>query len=201
MGEIVCFWIEPTDRVRLWLRRYTHTNNQPGCCPLINGNYSYHTHMAPFGEFPARFRNAENKWERYLESYEDVGPPHDDLRWPTQCPCGHTFTEENAWQVFQQLIYRRPDTGQEMLTEEAPPGAMWDAWWMGKGRYPDGIQLMVMLPGKSEWWVDGPAKGGGLWTRTGTVPNISATPSIWSNQGAGPPSEYHGFLTGGKLLG
>jgi hypothetical protein len=49
-----------------------------------------------------------------------------------------------------------------------------------------------MTPG-GEWAIDMPSIDGGKWSRTGTVPKISVTPSILI------PDKYHGFLTDGTL--
>ena len=42
------------------------------------------------------------------------------------------FAPEDERQVFERSVHRRADTGAEMTIEEAPPGAMWDAWWYGE---------------------------------------------------------------------
>lgn len=85
--------------------------------------------------------------------------------------------------------------------EPAPIGAMWDADWFAGlkhdsglrfDRNPDGIVLCVRAPG-GDWLVDGPSSGGGSWSRTGTIPNVTATPSILQ------PS-YHGWLREGCLV-
>jgi hypothetical protein len=72
---------------------------------------------------------------------------------------------------------------------------MYDAhWWPVKG--PDGIALAVILPpgGHTETWhPDTGAKDGPPWTRTGTIPRVTCTPSILTNK-------YHGFLTDGFLV-
>jgi hypothetical protein len=193
MGDVVCFWLEPTDRVRLWLRRFVYSDAMK--CPLPDG---YHNAMAPFGEQPARYSTEGIGGRRYYASFDALGPARGDPQWPTRCACGYAFRDEDTWQVFQQGIYRRVNTGAEMTIEDAPAGAMWDAWWYGEPRYPDGIQLMVKLPNGSDWWVDGPfAGGGGSWTRTGTPPVVTASPSIWSRRDL--PNSYHGWLRDGVL--
>lgn len=154
--------------------------------------------MTPFGEQPARFSTESLNGHRFLAGFDDLAPPHDDPRWPTRCACGYVFSADDPWQVFQHQIYRRSDTGEEMTVEEAPPGAMWDAWWYeGFGKTPDGKHLCVKLPNGSSWYIDGPATGGGSWTRSGTPPIVTAKPSIFANQGK--PNEWHGWLTDGVL--
>src|SRR6185369_14924586 len=71
-----CYWLEPTDRVRIGLRRYRSGTDH---CP---GRLSYHNALVPVGEAPAR-----------VSEYETVlAPPLDlyagDPRWPTHCACG-----------------------------------------------------------------------------------------------------------------
>ena len=80
------------------------------------------------------------------------------------------------------------------ILKQAPVGSMWSADWYD-GFYkpgPDGIWLIVKTPG-GNWFVDGPSSNGSGWTREGTAPNVTVTPSILQ-------SSYHGFLTGGKLI-
>jgi hypothetical protein len=96
-------------------------------------------------------------------------------------PLGH-------WQVFQDQIYRRADTGEEYTLRDAPPGAMYIATWHDN-------HLRVCLPpngGHDYWDVDGPSKNGNGWTRSGDLPNVTANPSILTPR-------YHGFLRGGWL--
>lgn len=112
------------------------------------------------------------------------------------------------WQHFGQEIYRRADTGEETTLLEASPGAMYYADWMlYKGSEkpgdlfcgPDGHCLVLLVPG-GQWMVDGPAsngpKGKPGWTRSGTPPDVTASPSI----GIGERCEiYHGWLRNGIL--
>ncbi len=191
-----CYWLEPTDRVRLWLRRYVSSTKATG-----TGSRGYHNAMAAFGEHPVRYGEEGPNGHKYLGSFEDMGPPPDDPRWPVSCECGYVFAPEDERQVFNRSVHRRADTGAEMTIEEAPPGAMWDAWWSGEVKSADGVQLMVKLPNGSEWWVDGPSHNDGVdgpgWTRTGTIPLVTARPSIWA--GKGRPGDWHGYLTDGVL--
>ncbi len=179
-SRIECFWIEPSGRTRLFLRRYA--GDEP--CP---GGYSYHNAMADFGEHPTR-----KTPDGYLDSYADLAPPADDPRWPVKCgECGYQFKESDNRQVFQDEVFKRSDGGPDTTLRKAPAGAMWDGWWHPE-KGPDGIALFVMTPG-GEWFVDGPATNGGGWTRQGTVPKVTARPSILIKSG------YHGFLTDGFL--
>jgi hypothetical protein len=184
MSEIICFWSEPTDNVRLWLRRYSGSADH-NCA--TTGYYC--NGQTPFGDHPAK-----KSPEGYLEDRGANGPPRDDARWPTRCDaCGRPFEASDEWQVHQDQIYRRVDTGAEFELRKAAPGAMWDAWWYPpKG--PDGKSLAVALPpggGDDVWMVDAPSKGGSGWTRSGVVPNVTANPSILTPR-------YHGYLRSGK---
>ena len=81
---------------------------------------------------------------------------------------------------------------------------MWYADWMGQNYIgPDGHALVVRTP-SGDWAVDGPSSGGGKWTRTGTVPNITVTPSIVMGphkdaEGKILKPGYHGWLRDGAL--
>lgn len=179
-----CFMIEPTDRCRRWLRRYVHTGEGRDCAG------GYHQAMTAIDDGPEL---------RAAEGYRRTEPsewPRDDPRWPVQCACGYRFTAVDAWQLFCRSIYRRADTDEEMTIEDAPAGAMWDAFWMGEPwRGQDGRSLCVKLPpgGQADYWhIDGPSRDGGHWTRTGTPPLITARPSILT-------PKYHGWLTDGVL--
>lgn len=183
-AETQCFWCEPTGMVSLSLRRYRSGDK-------CSGPFGYHVALTPIGEAPVIM---SEQHKGCIESRPEVFA-HDDTRWPTHCTaCGEAFRADDAWQVFQDQVYRRTDTGATFTLRDAPPGAMWDAtWWPDPG--PDGIQLMVRLPDGHDWFVDGPANNNPAprgWTRSGSVPRITATPSILTKQ-------WHGFLTDGVL--
>jgi hypothetical protein len=191
VSRIQCFLLEKTDRVRLRLRRFTYGL---GCgerasdpCPA--GPMGGHDATVPFRSvsgddlWPAITRGA------YLGSYEHVAPAHDDPRWPALCQqCSAPMPACTEWQVFQERIWRRTDTGSLLSLREAPPGAMWIADWLDN-------HLQVALPpggGMDYWDVDGSASNGPGWTRTGEPPNVTAAPSILTPR-------YHGYLRGGFL--
>ncbi|HXF71498.1 MAG TPA: hypothetical protein VNO79_02680 [Actinomycetota bacterium] len=183
MGDrIRCFMLEPTGRERLSLRRYS-ARSKGGPCP---GEMGYHDARAVIGE-------ARDEGEPIGDTH-----PHDDPRWPSACACGYVFAPDDHWQLFREDIYRRADTGEEVTLGEAPPGAMWYADWMGR-RGPDGHCLAVKLPGGFDWLVDYPAMGTDQpWQRTGTPPDVTASPSIGVPDGHGG-YRYHGFLRAGWL--
>ncbi len=185
MSTIKCFMIEPTERVRRWLRRYVS-----GSECLAGG---IHQAMVAIEEGKAVGA------PRGFYTTEPSDWPHDDPRWPKACQCGYVFREEDTWQLFYYRIYVRQETGEECTLHDPPVGAMWYADWMlpdWKG--PDGRCLMVRTPG-GDWCVDGPSRSGGGWTRTGEPPNVTARPSIGKLDDKGN-WQYHGFLTEGYLV-
>ena len=148
-----------------------------------------------FGEGKCHEDTTDSGYKVWRWDDEVEDPAHDDSRWPVKCDqCEYLFKPEDSWQVFREVIFVNKDTGQEMTLRNCPPGAMWDAdWYPEKG--PDGKALCVALPphgGDDSWHIDGYAKGGGKWSRTGTAPNITANPSILTPR-------YHGFLRAGYL--
>lgn len=186
MSSITCFWLEPVARARRSLRRYYRTDggSQPAC-----STKGYHDADVACEELDLPLDapgSGDDDW------------PHDDLRWPPACACGYVFAARDYWQHNVNRLYQRSDTG-ELITlwgERVPPGAMWDADWMGdEYRGPDGRCVCVKTPGGS-WLVDGPASNGGRWTRTGDPPKITVHPSI----SIGKPERYHGWLRDGVLV-
>jgi hypothetical protein len=62
-------------------------------------------------------------------------------------------------------------------------------------RGPDGRTLIVRLPDRRDWIIDGPSSNGNGWTRTGLPEDgtLDVNPSILT-------PEYHGFLRNGALV-
>lgn len=117
----------------------------------------------------------------------------------------------DEWKAEHEYRMAKPilvsHDGQRGTVEDFGPGAMLDfASHPGHGDAygymvgPDGRCLIVVLPpagpALSHWYVDGKAKDGGRWSRTGDPtadpPTLSVTPSILT-------PDYHGFLTDGVL--
>jgi hypothetical protein len=188
MSVVECFWMEPTELGRSELRRYQNYTTEPPSCP----------------ENPMRHHDTSVYLEDIAYPFGDQGllgygrddVAHDDPRWPRVCgTCGVAFRDEDHWQHNVERYFKGAPDGKLYTTRTMPPGAMYDAtWWGVKG--PDGITLAVVLPpdgGYNVWHPDSPSSSGGVWTRTGTIPRVTCTPSILT------PS-YHGFLTDGKLV-
>jgi hypothetical protein len=204
---IKCFMLEPTNKGRIELIRSNNAWLEGGgidpakACPL-NG-YS-HLARAWAGETPV-----EQHEVGYFEPVDRDAllVPHNDPRWPQQCGCGYRFTPDDNYSSSASTIYCNPETGEEYLLRDAPVGAMWYADWMCHGippersgpgtfRGPDGHCLNMQLPGDWDWCIDGPATNGDGWTRTGTPPNVTASPSVWANA----PKGWHGWLRNGELV-
>ena len=109
------------------------------------------------------------------------------------------------WRAPDGAIYHLGNEVAEDGVPPAPVGAMWNADWLHGCRFgwdraldrnADGLVLQVRTPG-GDWLIDGPALRDGVpygdgWTRTGTAPDITATPSIVLGR-------YHGWLKAGWL--
>ena len=127
MGTRV-FFIEETDRQRLYLRRYISIDTAR--CAADSSPHSYCQAMFGIGDAPI-VRTPDG----YHEALDDLRPPRNDPRWPTCCDkCRQPFNAAGEWQLMGRAIYRRPDNGAEFLLEEAPAGAVWNAWWIADRR-------------------------------------------------------------------
>jgi hypothetical protein len=200
---VACFWIEPTDTVERYLRRYHHDEVTPGGWTCADGRYGHNARVAidPV-TLPIR---TSREIEYDPEEVSGDRWPHDDERWPSTCErqCGYAFADTDVWQLFTERVYRAADgRWSGHLGQGGPPaGAMWDAWWMPEQWHgPDGLALSVQLPDGGCWLVDGPSSSGGKWTRTGDPkaqpPTVDVNPSILS----GKPETYHGWLRHGQLV-
>jgi hypothetical protein len=125
-------------------------------------------------------------------------PPR-TANWPKLCDqCGHPFVDTDHWQVFTDWLFKNSETGELHELRKLPPGAMYHTHWYDDDmRGPDGLALTVMLPDRTPWCIDGYAHNNGVrtphgWTRTGTPPNVSVSPSILT-------PNYHGWLRNGVL--
>lgn len=190
-SKIKCFWLEPTEFARVSLRRYKGYGEE-GPCPTSGLKY----HNASTVVVPMTPRSLDDKFDTGFN--EDEQYPHDDPRWPKACSCGFVFPEDAHWQINTQRLYGNPEMNGFLTIDEAPVGAMWNAWWYDtKG--PDGRCIVVRTPG-GDWIVDYPCKDGKGWTRTGEPPNITARPSIGIGRNENGGWLYHGFLTDGHLV-
>lgn len=182
MSEVTCIFFERELKIRRSLRRYVSADNR-GDCP--RGGYCQALTLLD-----------EIAWTSdIIEAFDHV--PHDDIRWPKACAlCGRPFEDIDQWQVFCDWLFRHPETGQLLSIPELPVGALWRAHWHEDSpRYvgPDGYALMCRLPNHHDWLIDGPSQQSDKgWTRTGSLPKISVSPSILAD-------DYHGHLIDGVL--
>lgn len=117
-------------------------------------------------------------------------------------------------ETVHDSIWRRTDTGEEMLLHRFPAGAMWFApWYSDLGsdfNAPDGTSLIVKTPG-GDWMVDSRASNCTMkddkihkcWVRHGQAPDITVDKNgVTCSAGAGSVirGNYHGFLRGGFLV-
>lgn len=185
-GPVKCVWYDRAPKIKRELRRYANDRD----CPVhMPGRCACCDVFVPYDII---------EWHEPIIAVQE-GPPRDDPRWPTECDrCGYKFLETDHWQVFTDAIYRNSETGQEFFMRELPVGAMYNSHWLpDHHKGPDGMALTVVLPDRTPWVIDGSAYDNGraipkAWTRTGTIPNISVTPSILTPR-------YHGWLKAGVL--
>lgn len=185
---VTCFLLTETDRAKRGLRRYV-SSSAPAC--------------------PRGYHNAITWIEEILSVKSDKGfygpaPLVDDAmradpRWPLHCEaCGYLFEPGDAWQIFDQQIYRAAD-GREMILRDAPAGAMWFVDYEGHFDFDSvhhkarggGPHLHVRTPG-GDWDIDSKSSNGDGWQRSGEPPVVTAHPSIICGT-------YHGWLRHGHL--
>lgn len=189
---VECFWVEPNGKAVRSLRRFSN-GSVGGRCPYIAGEYSYHTASVDIGENAATWNHTDHGKVVALippESYPN------DPRWPTQCECGYIFIDDDHWQVNQEPIYESKDGRTAWILpshgRRPTPGAMFDTFWRPELQKDDGWAISVVCPNSAVWCIDSQATSGGFWTREGTPPNLTVSPSIVAG-------DYHGFLQGGVL--
>jgi hypothetical protein len=180
--RIQCFFLTPSNFAEESFRRYTLSDNLH--CPVTRSEH-----------------DAESKLGIKEYSSEGGGRSTNivdksDSRWPTTCRCGYVFKPEDSWLHNLIRLYDGAPLGERVTLNKAPVGSMYYAdWYDWKG--PDGHCLVVVTPG-GPWIVDGPSTGrngeGPGWTRTGEIPQVTATPSIHQ------PGVYHGWLREGWLV-
>lgn len=200
------FWLEPTGEIAWGLRRYSPNS----CCAA--GTRPYHDALVYIGRQPAPYRD---------DGHRGMLPmlDHDDFRWPTTCTCGEPFTDSDTWQMWQELLYRRTDTGDLHVLHTsapawaptAPGGACWDATWLSSYPSPDGVHLMVRLANGHDWQVDSqasncarPGEPHFCWIRHGDpracqVTVDKAGDTCAAGAGSILAADYHGFLQDGVL--
>lgn len=205
------YWLEPTGQVARGLRRYVDSDRST--CPVDR----YHHALVYIDRVPATYEGRGDR--RVLSPVAEI--ERDDPRWPAACACGYAFTDDDHWQMWQEEVYRRTDTGAEHVLHStagapdaptAPPGATWDADWMpARWRGADGIALMVRLPNGHDWHVDSqasnctrPSEPHACWVRHGDPRDCHVTvdkngDTCAAGAGSILANDYHGFLRDGVL--
>lgn len=211
------FWMERTDTVAVGLRRYHSSGEATWTCEA-----GYHSALVFTGQADAVWRPDPHAGDgQHLGGQPET--PHGDPRWPRSCGCGYQFTDDDPWQDWQELLYRRADSGQLVTLRSrdegagappgAPPGATWDAWWLPDAwRGPDGIAYTVRCPNGHDWHVDSRASNCTLpddkihrcWVRHGDPRECHVTVdkqgrTCAAGAGSIQAGDYHGFLRDGVL--
>jgi hypothetical protein len=205
-----CFFVEPTDRCRRWLRRYVSSITGVKC----SGSQSYHNAMTFLDEISRPFDETKHAYP--LTQPTDV--PHDDPRWPVKCEgCDYAFQPGDEWQDFTRQVYVDRASGRFHTLNERTPGMMWSAdWYHDDCKGEDGRCLVVICPNGHEWMIDshasnctmpndtGPfATAHRCWCRHGVPPNITVDKiGRTCNAGGGSiqAGNYHGFLRNGEFV-
>jgi len=200
MSRWPCFLVRPTDRAFESLRRYGRSG-----CPLNRGDYHNAEVIVGEVEFRSEYNGDGDSTSAVFKRFA-----RDDERWPRQCACGYVFGQGDEWQANRSRICAGERAGQlvrgtmnRLPPLSLPPGAMWYVepdsdmarFCRKRPPGPDGKYLWVQLPGGCQWNIDGPSRSDGVegpgWTRTGTPPLVTVTPSIHF------PGTYHGFVQNG----
>jgi hypothetical protein len=185
-GNVQIFWVERAGIAELSYRRlvFDSTPDRPKC----TGKFGYHNAIVVIGDVP---------WVEQEYRGKGVYPTEEekkDPRWPTHCDCGYMFQDGDSWYVDYSEYLRNPANGEiYQLHKNTPPGATFDASWIGReDPGPDGKGLCVILPDGAHWCMDAKLHDGTGWTRSGSFPTVTVSPSIRT-------SHYHGFLRNGVL--
>jgi len=201
---IKCFWLEPTDRQQLYLRRYV--SGREDC----KTPHRYHDAMVKIEQSKETMDVVKGHWVDDGRTAKDF---MGDSRWPAHCECGYEFKMGDTWQLFSDHLYTRSDTGQEIVLRDAPEGAMWEATWFRN--IPgcvgdDGRAIICRVPTMHDWNIDGdcsnctrPNEPHRCWVRHGEPPNLTVDKNgNTCSAGAGSilTSTWHGFLRNGELV-
>jgi len=207
MTNVKCFYLAESGDIQRYLRRY-----EDGSCPKCPGKYSYHDAMVKLDTVKHEPNTVID-----MDAKEKDAPPRTDSRWPRKCGCGFEFVTAE-YQMFVDRIYERTDNGQRMVLGEAPPGAIYNAWWAFDGwKGKDGLCLVAKCPDGHEWYIDSTCSNCTLpddkvhkcWVRHGKVPNLTVDKVCPGDNGnttcaAGAGSiltpKYHGFLRNGEFV-
>lgn len=202
INVIKCFWLEPTDREKRYLRRYASGSK-------CSGPMGYHDAMNFLDESP-EIKGPDGCWK---DSGQTAADFEGHALWPTHCSCGYEFQPADERQLFSQHLYRRADTGEEMTLRDAPDGAMWEAFWLHDVPSwcgDDGRAIICRVPNGHDWQIDGPASNctrpndsHHCWVRHGVPPNLTVDKNgntCAAGAGSILTKTWHGFLRNGYLV-
>ena len=189
-----CFWLEPTGREGVRLRRFTFQSKKP--CPANDWGHDASSPIIAYRKMvlkPSEHGDVRTSPRNRARS---------NPAWPKACEaCGYLFADDDAWKTNGDPEWRRDD-GTLIVAEAShlPPGALfhwgWDPWKEWRDRYGDGINLYAICPNGGSWgvdgaaWVDGKQTKPEAWTRSGDPRRpgtLTVTPSIIAG-------DYHGWL-------
>lgn len=176
-----CFMVQRTGRTQVSLRRFADPVLRGAPCSA----HWWHEESVPIEVVD----DPDGRRPGILYGPGDVEPKADP-RWPVSCACGYAFQPDDSWMEQVEWLFHLPD-GSEVTQRNLPAGAMWLEPGPHLGGH-EGEHLMVVLPDGTRWDIDGPARNGGTWTRSGEPPMVTVAPSIASPR-------YHGFLRDGVL--
>lgn len=165
MTGIRTFWMTPTDRACVFLRRYTYTELPEGAPPVCPG--SRWGHQAP--RTVALDDAPLDSWLRVVVDettgrwhYDDAGArvESDDPRWPKTCAaCEYEFQPNDPRSTSAERLYDGAPDGIRRPIRDFPVGALYDCEWLNDYpdyTGPDGIALCCITPG-GHWMVDSQA--------------------------------------------
>lgn len=206
--SVKCFFIEPSETVIRYYRRYESGNCQN------KGEFDYHNSKILRDEIKVPV--SKGKSETDPRMVHELVDECDISLFPTHCDkCGFQFTENSKFQLTSDRLYYSKEKNDYFSLSNLPPGAMYYADWMlhensNLFRGPDGHSLIVILPNGNPWTIDGPANNctepkdydHRCWVRHGEVPNITVDKNgntCAAGAGSIQSGDYHGFLRNGEL--
>jgi hypothetical protein len=205
------FWMEPTDRVCVFLRRYTYEREgQPKkVCPT-GPSWG---HEAPHDAWLRLVTDEDGRWH-----HESCGPTiaDDDPRWPRMCAhCAYEFQPDDARVLSAHTLYAGAPDGIRRPLLDFPVGATYNAEWLNDiPRYTgaDGLSVICVTPG-GIWLLDSRASNCTLptdeehkcWCRHGDPRQAQLTvdkscKTCAAGGGSIQAGSYHGFLRDGVLV-
>lgn len=208
-NRVKCFFIEPTNDYEVEVYRSSSFSSKVECLDSSYGGG--HFAEAPVGIYSF----AEQPTGGYV-SKADAESKYGLSAYPTHCKCGYQFTDADGFNHrFMRLYQRRDDPTQRYTLQNAPVGAMYYATWYEKYKRlcgPDGKSLVVVAPGKHDWFIDNRASNCTMpndevhkcWCRhgdplTGNVTVDKNGHTCAAGAGSLLIPGWHGFLTDGYL--